>query len=633
MSTTQIEPQVRLVPLRDVHVAEDANPRRSFDEQALAELASSIGRHGVLQPLVVSAREQGGYTLIAGERRYRAAKLAGLTQLPVTIRDGDAAIELAVDENLHRQDLSPVEEAHAFQTILTSGRLSKKQLAERVSKSPAYVNERLRLLALPGAIQKHVASGTIPVRLAKRLIEIAKVSEAVAIACVQLVVKDVVKVEELEERPERLIGFLGDYEWPDPQPIALGVSNYYQYPLESLPLPAEGCDDIRDRYASLGEEVGFRFDQADADAARGYGCLLEFKDGNHWSSAFITDPLFIADRVRLKLDAYEHEQKKRERASAREKDDSTSQPVDVEKEQRQQERQQKAEAKQAATAANFELGRKLQLRYDAPKITTPVAKLLALLILDHDADKLAGRGLRYVREDWQVVEPFVSRGKTVDKARYPEAHEAADELYAQIERARSPEQVIGRLLQALLAAHAADEDALPQSRRVFYEVPGCYGDGAERRDPGDPRPARQAGPAPPPRRQAAGRRAARHRPGRITPDPCRPGLAASAGALSQQRRHTRWLRPPPATAASGIAGSASSPTHRRSSCTPAATRSRKRCGRRPSPSSVRGPVPATAPRWRARSPASLPPPVSPSSPGSPAASTAKHTAAPSTQTG
>lgn len=477
MSTTQTEPQVRLAPLRDVHVAEDANPRRNFDEQALAELAASIGRHGVLQPLVVTAREQGGYTLIAGERRYRAAKLAGLTQLPVTIRDGGAAIELAVDENLHRQDLNPVEEAHAFHTILTSGRLSKKALAERVSKSPAYVNERLRLLDLPDAIQEHVAGGSIPVRLAKRLIEIAKVSEPVASSCVQLVVNDVVKVEELEERPERLIGYLGDYDWPDPQPIALAVSNYSQYPLESLPLP-DGCDDIRDRYAAIGEEVGFRFDQADADAARGYGCLLEFKDGNHWSSAFITDPVFIADRVRLKLDAHEQELKKRERAAARGQNDAASQPVDVEREQRRQERQQKAEAQEAATAANFELGRKLQLRYDAPKITTPIAKVLALLILDRDAEKLAGRGLRYVREDWQVVEPFVSRGKTVDKARYPEAHEAAEHLYAQIERARTPEQVIGRLLQALLAAHAADEDALPPSRRVFYEIPGRYGDGA-----------------------------------------------------------------------------------------------------------------------------------------------------------
>ena len=138
----------------EIRLADGANPRRRFDEQALNELADSIGQHGVLQPLVVRS-EDGGYTLIAGERRYRAAKLAGLTQVPVSIHDADEqAIELAVDENLHRQDLDPVEEAHAFQAILQSGRLNKKQLAERVSKSAQYVNDRLRLLELPEPIQQ-----------------------------------------------------------------------------------------------------------------------------------------------------------------------------------------------------------------------------------------------------------------------------------------------------------------------------------------------------------------------------------------------------------------------------------------------------------------------------------------------
>ncbi|MGH3049294.1 MAG: hypothetical protein ACRDLK_03975 [Gaiellaceae bacterium] len=99
------------------------------------------------------------------------------------------------------------------------------------------------------------------------------------------------------------------------------------------------------------------------------------------------------------------------------------------------------------------------------------------MILDRDPDKLAARGLRYVREDWQIVEPAEVRGKTVEKTRYPEGREAALELYAQIERARTPEQVIGRLLQALLAAYGADEDALPQSKRAFYDLPGGYGDG------------------------------------------------------------------------------------------------------------------------------------------------------------
>ena len=305
---------------------------------------------------------------------------------------------------------------------------------------------------------------------------IAKVSEPVAVACVELVATQVVKVEELEQNPERVIGFLGDHEWPDPQPIALHVSNYHHYPLDSLPLPTDGCDDIRERYSALGQEVGFGFDQQDADAARGYGCLLEFKNDGFWSSSYITDPVFIADRVRLQLDAYEKELQRRERETVPRNDGSPSEPVEAEKEQRRQERQQRTEAKHAAIAANFELGRKLQLRYDAPKITTPVAKLLALLILDSHADKLAGRGLRYTREDWQIIETKEVRGKTVEKPRYPEGWEAAEQLYAQIERARTPEQVVGRLLQALIAAHAADQDAVAGSARVYWSLPDGYGE-------------------------------------------------------------------------------------------------------------------------------------------------------------
>ena len=239
--------------------------------------------------------------------------------MPVTLRDGDedSPLELAVDENLHRQDLDPVEEAHAFQAILGSGSMNKKQLAERVSKSASYVNDRLRLLDLPDQIQEHVASGTIPVRLAKQLIEMAKASEPVATACVQLVANGDVKVDDLEQRPERLIGSLGDYEWPDPQPIALGVSSYYQYPLDSLPLPAEGCDDIRERYANLGEEVGFRFDHDRRRCRPQLRLPARVQGRAPLVERFITDPAFIADRVRLKLDSYERELKRREREADR----------------------------------------------------------------------------------------------------------------------------------------------------------------------------------------------------------------------------------------------------------------------------------------------------------------------------
>jgi len=486
---TSAASELRHVPLGEIQVEEGANPRTRFDDAALRELAGSIARHGVIQPLVVSCAD-GGYTLIAGERRYRAAKLAGLDRVPVTIKDGEGpTFELAVDENLHRQALDPVEEAHAFQAILQSEKLSKKQLAERVSKKPQYVNDRLRLLQLPERARPHFASGVLPVRVAAELMRIAKVSEPVASCLAELVADGHATVDELEEQPDRLIGCLGDHQWPDPEPIALHVG-YYAYALDDLPLPTEGCEEIRERYDALGQPVSFRFSDEDSDAARGYGCLLELKrktpfDG---SSRYITDPAFIADRVRLKLDQHEKElhDKSRETnpnqpqqaATSNENDPSASdleQGEEQEQERRKLERQQRAEAKERATTANFELGRKLQLRYDTVKITAPLARLLALLILDRDADKLAGRGLRYVREDWQISETIERRGTPVENARYPESREAATQLYAWISRARTPEQILGRLLQTLIAAHTADQNAVADSSRVYWQLPDGSG--------------------------------------------------------------------------------------------------------------------------------------------------------------
>ena len=108
MSTTTTH-TATVVPLAQIHVVDGANPRRRFDETALRELADSIAKHGMIQPLVVHPNSE-GYVLIAGERRYRAAGLAGLDSVPVTIRDeSESRLELAVDENLHRQALDPIE--------------------------------------------------------------------------------------------------------------------------------------------------------------------------------------------------------------------------------------------------------------------------------------------------------------------------------------------------------------------------------------------------------------------------------------------------------------------------------------------------------------------------------------------
>jgi len=492
MSTTTGTATV--VPLTEIHVEDGANPRTRFDEAALRELADSITKHGLIQPLVVHPNGD-AYTLIAGERRYRAAALAGLTSVPVTIRaEAESALELAVDENLHRQALDPIEEAHAFQAILQSGKLTKKQLADRVSKPARHVNERLRLLSLPEAIQTHIAVGVIPVRLAKQLIEMSRVSEPVAVACAQLVATGAVELDDLEERPERVIGALGDFQWPDPQPVALLVSSYQRYPLDSVPLPSESGAEIHERYATLGEEITFRFAEEDADAARSYGCLLELQNGNYRPVSFITDPAFIADRVRLKLDQHSPEPKSGDRRAAAGQRDAEPTGADQEAKRRQVERQERTEAKKAAVSRNFELGRKLQLRYDAPSITGPLARLLALLILDGQADKLAGRGVRYTREDWQIVEHTEVRGKPVSKSRYPTGPEAAAQLYASIARAHARTDHRAAPPSAPRGAHRRRDGSRDERTRAV-ERAGSVRRRPQRRDTGHARPARETRPA------------------------------------------------------------------------------------------------------------------------------------------
>jgi len=133
-------------------------PRAQFDEGALAELAASITAVGVLQPVLVRHldREAGTYELIAGERRLRASKLAGRTVIPAIIRESDdlSSVEQALVENLHRQDLTPLEEAAAFQQLIEDFRLTHDRLATRVGRSRTHVTNALRLLNLPPSIQQ-----------------------------------------------------------------------------------------------------------------------------------------------------------------------------------------------------------------------------------------------------------------------------------------------------------------------------------------------------------------------------------------------------------------------------------------------------------------------------------------------
>jgi ParB family chromosome partitioning protein len=141
-----------------------AQPRQRFSPEDLAELANSIAQHGVLQPVLVSESESGSYRLIAGERRWRAARQAGLASVPAVIRERleeNRLLELALVENLQRQDLTPLEEAHAFEQLRTSLGLSQAEIAQRVGIDRSTVANALRLLKLPPEIQRLVEEGAL----------------------------------------------------------------------------------------------------------------------------------------------------------------------------------------------------------------------------------------------------------------------------------------------------------------------------------------------------------------------------------------------------------------------------------------------------------------------------------------
>jgi ParB family chromosome partitioning protein len=158
------------VHVEDIRPSPD-QPRRQFDEAELRGLAESIRQHGLIQPLVV-VREGGGYRLIAGERRLRAARLAGLTDVPVVMRDtpeGQASLALSLVENVQRHDLNALEEAEAYQRLVEDFGLTQEAVAREVGKSQAHVANTLRLLRLAPAVQGALLSGAISAGHARAL--------------------------------------------------------------------------------------------------------------------------------------------------------------------------------------------------------------------------------------------------------------------------------------------------------------------------------------------------------------------------------------------------------------------------------------------------------------------------------
>jgi ParB family transcriptional regulator, chromosome partitioning protein len=149
-------------------------PRRSFSQDSLAELASSLKTHGLIQPILVEEAADGSYLIVAGERRYRAAGMAGLAEVPVIIRSftPEKRLEIALIENVQREDLNPVEEAEAYRALMSMGGRSQEEVADVVGKSRSAVANSIRLLKLPESVLSALREGSLSAGHAKALLSV-----------------------------------------------------------------------------------------------------------------------------------------------------------------------------------------------------------------------------------------------------------------------------------------------------------------------------------------------------------------------------------------------------------------------------------------------------------------------------
>lgn len=183
----------------------DNQPRTVFDEEALSELAESIREYGVIQPVTVRKLDSGYYQLIAGERRWRAARLAGLTEIPARVIEADDKLttELALVENLQREDLNPVEEAQGYRTLMEEYGLTQDEAAQRVGKSRPAVANALRLLSLAPEVLQFVEQGLLSAGHARSLVTVKP--EELQIDAARHVMKNGLSVRRTEELAKRLM--------------------------------------------------------------------------------------------------------------------------------------------------------------------------------------------------------------------------------------------------------------------------------------------------------------------------------------------------------------------------------------------------------------------------------------------
>src|SRR6266511_2184654 len=486
-----------MVPLAKIKTREGFNPRSDFGDEQMGELVASVKRHGVITPLTL-VPDGDGFVIVAGERRYRAANAAKLTEVPAQVRDADGeALTLAVAENVIRADLTPVEEAEAYQRLIEEHGDAAK-VAKLVGRSERLIGERLELLRLPDEARALVAVRKVPLSCAPSLVRIAEREPLLADLTAVWLAERPAEAANFPADPSEVVDdvLAADWQNDDGKPlhaVAYSVGGYHGPILphrreDALPalLAKLGphAEAVERAYAALPEiaheseydwaardaeerrqRACFALGEDDADAARSFGCLLELPspDGRR-DHRYVTDPKWLADRLAQKIAAYTAAEAERRAEKPAHRTSLT--PDDAEKEARRQERQRQYEERVAARARNLDLG--AALAKWQPKLDTDAVKLLGSLVLLH-----YGRSAAWAHR-LCIEQPTTTNKQGKVTVRYPRGAQAEKQLHeealAALKRARTPEAALAVVLRLLVAQRLADTAGLPNAdRQGVYE--------------------------------------------------------------------------------------------------------------------------------------------------------------------
>lgn len=506
---------VRLVPLDAIEVIDGFNPRNMLEEIALNELAESISERGLLDALGVSPigdPSKGRYQLISGHRRHAGCVRVKLAMVPVTIRDADDTERLidAIASNQHREDLTPLDEALAFDRLKTLG-MTQKGIAQQLKVSEKLVSDRLVLAGLPEALRDRFRQDW-PTSLVRTMAGMVEIREEFGLAVAAAIERSSDAslpraLANLRESPlHSVVQLAGAGYLPGAYPVsAAGDKSGGGY--KGGPREHSGVWDGFDALAAVGlpgltaeskaklkaliehlphpaQHKDYRryviyLDQAVLDALAAarvlytHGNAVEGVCVDGQSLAVLLEPIIDADHAGML------------KAKAKEVRTAAKGP---EAQAKADERAKAAQAVAAAREFNLQLGEALAVNFGKVPLTIDTAKMLCRMALagaSHDVGGIRGlaeRGLRYVLPSWQQEIVTVSTGNIRHRyagegTKNPDKPHAADKnpedlFWEWWNLAQTPEEVLGRTIQALAAARYANQDAVPQSRRRYGDLTG-----------------------------------------------------------------------------------------------------------------------------------------------------------------